>query len=93
MAKSKSVSEPVSATTAGPSGPPAPPLVFPGDMVLFGLKGRPALVVRVPDNINGYVNLQVFYDNGEDGVNASPVWMSMVGYSAEPAPNSWRLLE
>ena len=76
-----------------PQTPPSVPDVFVGDMVLFGVEGRPAIVVRVPDNINGLVNLQVFYDNGADGVNHSPVWKSMIGYSKEPAPHTWRFLD
>ncbi len=63
--------------------------------VMPGGQHRPAIVVHVwPPSMlmkPGYVNLTVFTDWSNDGVDYSKgiVWETSVDYSEEPAPRTW----
>ncbi len=59
--------------------------------VLPGGEHRPAIVVKVWGFKAGYVNLTVFTDWGNDGLNYSKgiVWETSVDYSEAPAPRTW----
>jgi hypothetical protein len=56
---------------------------------------RAAMVVRIWDQRQGYVNLQVFSDGSNDGgqyANA-PVWVTSVQYSEEAKPRTWHWIK
>lgn len=66
----------------------------------YGLVHRPAMVVRVWNKDDGYVNLMVFPDGSNDRALARetvpcelPVWITSIRYSEEPKALTWHWIE
>lgn len=55
---------------------------------------RGAMIVKVWDNL-GYVNLLVFQDGMNDGVEygSGPTWVTSVHYSETKEPRTWHWIE
>lgn len=56
---------------------------------------RPAIVVKVWNQNQGYVNLQVFVDGTNDYPTTynGTVWATSIPFSEDPQPRTWHWIE